>query len=49
MGIENKVIYKTNRGCRTRPVINASVESDIDLRAGPVGPHEGRYQTPRSR
>ena len=42
-------IYKTNRGWRTRPCIDASGQPNIHLSAGPVGPHEGGYWAGRSR
>ena len=34
-------IYKTNRGWLTRLCIHASGQPNINLSAGPVGPHEG--------
>ena len=37
----NIYIYKTNRGWRTRPCIDASRHPDINLSAGHVVPHEG--------
>ena len=36
-----RYVYKTKRGCRTRPSFHASDNPDINLRAGPVGPLEG--------
>ena len=40
-------IYKTKRGCRTRPCIDVSGQPNINLRARPVGPLEGRYWADR--
>ena len=48
-GLAVTYIYKTNRGCRTRSSTNASDQPDINLSAGPAGPHEGGYQAGRER